>query len=178
MVKKSCVLFLGVTFLLSLFGLHNESVISAQQPSVPQFSMKVPRSNNLVDAASWCQAGENKGSEQPLGFGKVQFYRDKSDPENKEYLVGCITNNSQKTIEQVPVSYTVQYAPENSKFSGGLSSLTLATPIQPGKTVYFRSDFEVDPDALGVEMSLQETKEKEQTTTYEPIQRLVIQRSN
>lgn len=176
MVKKSSVLFLGVTCLLGFLGCYKLPVISAEQPSVPQFSIKVPRSDN-VDAASWCQAGENKGSEQPLGFGKVQFYQDKSDPEKKEYIVGCITNNSQKTIEQVPVSYSVQYPPENNKFSAGISSLTLASPIEPGKTVYFRSDFEIDPDALGVEMSLQETKQKEQTITYEPIQRLVIQRS-
>ncbi|MFB2938744.1 hypothetical protein ACE1B6_26125 [Aerosakkonemataceae cyanobacterium BLCC-F154] len=177
MVKKSNVLFLGVTCLLGFLGCHKLPVISAEQASVPQFSIKVSSSDN-VDAASWCQTGENKGIQKPFGFGKVQFYRDKSDPEKKEYIVGCITNNSQKTIEQLPVSYTVQFPPENSKFSGGISSLTLASPIQPGKTVYFRSDFEVDPDALGVEMSLQETKQKEQTITYEPIQRLVIQRSN
>jgi hypothetical protein len=178
MGKKSYILFLGLTFLLSLLGLHKLPVISAEQSSVPQFSIKVPRSGNLIDAASWCQTGEIKGVQKPLGFGKVQFYQDKSDPKKKEYIVGCITNNSQQTIEQIPVIYGVQYLPNSGRFTGGISRLNIATPIQPGKIVYFRSDFEITPDALGVEMTMQGIKKKEQNITYEPIQKVVIQRTN
>ena len=177
MSKKSCVLFLGVSCLLSLLGLDKLPVISAAQPSVPKSSMKVPRSNN-VDAASWCKTGVNQGREQPLGFAKVVFYRDKSDPEKKEYIVGCITNNSRQTIEQISVSYVLQYPPGKSKFSNGFNRLTFAAPIQPRKTVYFRSNFEIDPDAVGVEISVVKPIQKNQTITYEPIQRVVIQRSN
>lgn len=177
MVKKSYLLCLGASFLLSLLGLDKLPVISAEQPSVPQLTMKVPRSNN-VDAASWCKTGVNQGREQPLGFAKVLFYRDKSDPEKKEYIVGCITNNSRQTIKHISVTYVLQYPPGKNTFSGGFNRLTFATPIQPRQTVYFRSGFEIDSDASGVEVSVVKTKQKDQTITYEPIQRLIIQRSN
>ena len=177
MSKKSCLLFLGVSFLFSLLGLDKLPVISAAQPSVPQLTIKVPSSNN-VDAATWCKTGVSQGREQPLGFAKVLFYRDKSDPEKKEYIVGCITNNSRQTIQHIPVSYVLQYPAGKNTFSGGFHSLTVATPIQPRQTVYFRSGFEIDSDASGVDMSVVKTKQKDQTITYEPIQRLIIQRRN
>lgn len=175
MVNKSGFLILGVSVLIGA-GFLKLPVSSAEPSSVSLVSLQVPRTDEMVDSLNWCQSSSEKGSEHPLGFSKVRFYRDKSSLENKDYLIGCITNNSKKTFEQLPASYNAQYPPNKSQLSVGFSSLNILLPLQPGQTAYFRSDFGIDTEAIGVEIVIQESNKKEQTLTYEPIQRLSIKR--
>ncbi|MEQ8972680.1 MAG: hypothetical protein RIE73_20065 [Coleofasciculus sp. C1-SOL-03] len=147
----------------------------AQMEPASKLTLQVPRTNEVIDASTWCQASDAVGTGRPFGFNRVRFYQEKTDLENREYLIGCVTNNTEHTVESISASYSIEYPPYTSTFAAGFSSLSMLT-LQPGQTGFFRTGFTIDSEAIGLEINLQRLVRRGQRMTYEPVERLVIQR--
>jgi hypothetical protein len=103
--------------------------------------------------ASLCQGVEPGPSADALTISNIQFYRPpatavKFGPEyrhddsngQEDYMIGCLTNNSNQAILSVGMNVTTAH---------GFSSGGLDFPgdlIQPGESVPFRGPFGIDPD--------------------------------
>lgn len=157
-------------------GLTQVPIVLSSEPSIPKLTLNVPRTVNLVDARTWCQAADARGTGKPFGFNRVRFYRDKTNIEDKDYLIGCLTNNSGRMSEYLLLDYQVQYPPDRFSISVGTSYLDIST-LKPGQTAFFRTRFEIDSEAIGINIGLGLYKQQGQTLTTEPVQRLIIQRS-
>jgi hypothetical protein len=146
----------------------------AQTEPASKLTLYVPRTNEVIDANTWCQGSDAVGTGRPFGLNQVRFYTDRTDPENREYLIGCITNNTQQIVEPILVTYQgFTSSGFNNKF--GVNSLSMST-LEPGETGFFRTQFTIAPETTNLEIDLQRPVQQGQTTTYEPVERLVIQR--
>ena len=78
----------------------------------------------------------------PVMLSKVQFQPIR--PGHKTaYLVGCITNNSNKPITSVSLAYKGTSTQQSDIFQAGNTAIT-PMAIEPGKTVAFRSSVTVE----------------------------------
>ncbi|MGC1248783.1 MAG: hypothetical protein WA865_21425, partial [Spirulinaceae cyanobacterium] len=97
---------------------------------------------------------EEANSSQLVELNKVDFYPTSSGQSN--YITGCITNHSGKTLSNVRVSYN--YAGLNPAagiiFGQKNSSLAFTnTTVKPGQTVPFQLNSSLDGDILYVEIT-------------------------
>ena len=105
---------------------------------------------NLPTTERTCQPSTSPGQAQPLEFTRLKFYRPNGSAE--AYLIGCIRNRSNHTINTVGVTYKGTSKQRPDHFEGGFDLLQLQ-PLKPGETVPFQSRFTFGPNTTTAEIS-------------------------
>ncbi len=134
--------------------------VSSRSPAAPDRS---PRPTVAAAALNFCQSVQANPTGPSLQLSRIQFYRPPSTPfgfgsfmvdinPDKDYMIGCLTNNSRQPIIQVQIGYS-----RNTPGAGGFnySSGSLSFPgevIQPGATVPFRGPFGIDAGTSSLEI--------------------------
>jgi hypothetical protein len=176
MLGKKCFQIVGLGLMWSVAGWSYLPLALGSQPQVPQVTLKVSKVDG-VNAKTWCNTADARGTGRPLGFNRVGFYRDPGDPKNKEYLIGCITNNSARTIEYLQANYE-EKIPSGS--SGGAATFDISTKtFKPGQTLFFAivRDFGFSPNSRGATFDIYNLSGwMSKNYSREYLQKLIIQR--
>ncbi len=127
-------------------------------------------------ALNLCQGVQANPAGPALQLSRIQFYRPPSSPfgfgssmadvdPDKDYMIGCVTNNSRQPIGYIQISYSSK-TPGSLRFN--ISSGSLSFPgdmIQPGATVPFRGPFGIDAGISGLEISALDGRDQR----FEPV---------
>ncbi|MDY6783296.1 MAG: hypothetical protein SW833_12270 [Cyanobacteriota bacterium] len=141
--------------------------------SIPTQTLSIPHSPEAIDAETWCQAPDAVAMETPFALTRIRFYADETEAEEREYLIGCLTNNTRETVEDIPTDYIL--LGDSFGFKIGLSSISTPT-LEPGQTGFFKTEFRIPPDTHQVVINLTRVIQEELKFTFEPVQKLIIER--
>ena len=147
-------------------GIKHLQAVSKTSPNYNKAQNKIfEYENNLAIAQYWHKqylyqedpcllVAEEANSSELVELNKVNFAPNSLGERN--YITGCITNHSGKTLKNVSVTYNYVdlSSYDRTIFGPKNASLTLAKgTIQPGQTVAFELNYSMDEDILYVELT-------------------------
>jgi hypothetical protein len=146
---------------------------SSRSPAAPTRSARPAVS---AAALNLCQGVQANPAGPSLQLSRIQFYRPPSSPfsfgnfmadvdPDKDYMIGCVTNNSRQPITHIQITYTSN---NSGSLGFSLSSGGLDFPgglIQPGATVPFRGPFGIDAGTSGLEITALDGRDQR----FEPV---------
>lgn len=134
---------------------------SSRSPAAPPRSARPAVS---AAALNLCQGVQANPAGPSLQLSRIQFYRPPSSPfsfgsfmddadPGKDYMIGCVTNNSRQPIGYIQISYSSN-TPGSLGFNFSSGSLSFPEDvIQPGATVPFRGPLGIDAEISGLEIT-------------------------
>ncbi len=140
-------------------GLSTIGMIAIQMPStfaeeakLPQVTLQPVSSITLVNEKTWCSDGKGGKGSTPLSLRKVKFYRDKSLPKNQQYIIGCLTNHTKETLQDMSIDYYFAYPDDGgtrSHFGSGVRGLGIYN-FKPNQTVFFKLERKIPTEINNV----------------------------
>jgi hypothetical protein len=193
MLNRIGALTLSSAIYLIAEGLLSLPINSSEEPQVPRLTLEIPISGpsviytdfistSLESARKLCASAEGRATGRPYGFNKVRYI-------NTEYgieILGCITNNSTRTLETfsfestitspIPLPFPLEgrLSPEGKLLS---DILTLGPIIPPGQTRFFRNFIlpsYTNTATTIIKHTLPPGRRPGQSKTYPPLQQLNI----
>ncbi|MBE9177749.1 hypothetical protein IQ268_04035 [Oculatella sp. LEGE 06141] len=126
----------------------NLSTAEQRVNQAPTVATAAPTTTITVSSDISCRGAAATAESQPVELTNVQFSQG-SEGSEEAYIIGCVTNHTNQTIEALNVSYNGASAENPELLTERIDRINFST-LNPRQTVPFRSNFTIPAEATSV----------------------------